>query len=390
VTSKQRLLEAININEPDRVPIVCHGLVGWDEQCWYNSKSSYKSLMDLIREKTDCLHMASLPPPAFGNAADAVRGVESASKKSSENIIVNARREGKALFIETIYHTPKGNLKSLHRVNDDVCTVWTLEHTLKTIDDIDKFISLDWQQADQLDLSDFAQKQQDLGDKGIMMPSISDPIAELGELFEMSEFLILAFTETKKIKRAMDFIHEFQIAHLKALLQAGLKASVDWSQCLFRICGPEYATEPYLPPDYFALLVTPYVKRMSEVIHQYGAKVRFHCHGRVRAVLDEIMKTQPDALDPVEPPPDGDIELGEVKKRIGDRVCLFGNIEISLLENGQAEQVRDFVIDSLNQAKAGGGFVCMPTGAPLNDPLSPNTEENYRIFIETALEYGKY
>lgn len=390
MTSKQRLLYAIAMKQPDRVPIVCHGLIGWDPQCWYNQKDSYKSLMDLIREKTDCLHMASLPPPAFGNAADAVRAVESASQKRSERITVNKRREEKSLFIETIYHTPKGQLKSLHRLNDDVCTVWTLEHPLKTIDDIDKFISLDWQQADELDLSEFAKKQRDLGDKGIMMPSISDPIAELGELFEMSEFLILAFTETERIKRAMDFIHEFQITHLKALLQAGLQAGVDWSQCLFRICGPEFATEPYLPPEYFALFVTPYVKPMSDIIHQYGSKVRFHCHGRLSAVLDEIMKTEPDALDPVEPPPDGDIELGQVKKRIGDKVCLFGNIEISLLENGQPEQVRDFTIDSLNQAKAGGGFVCMPTAAPINDPLSPKTEENYRVFIDTALQYGKY
>ena len=91
-----------------------------------------------------------------------------------------------------------------------------------------------------------------------------------------------------------------------------------------------------LPPEYFADFVTPYVKRMSELIHQYGAKMRLHCHGNIARVLDEIMKTEPDALDPIEPPPDGDIELGEVKKRIGDKVCLFGNIEMSLLEQGEA------------------------------------------------------
>jgi hypothetical protein len=390
MTSKQRLLKVIALEQTDRVPIVCHGLVGWDPQCWYNQKDSYKPLMDLIREKTDCLHMASLPAPAFGNAADDVRVVDSAPQKKNQRITTNQWRQRNSLFSETIYDTPKGRLKSLHRINDDLCTVWTLEHPLKTIDDIDKFISLDWQPADDLDLTDFAKKQHDLGDNGIMMPSITDPLGELGELFEMSEFLILAFTETEKIKRAMDFLFEFQINHLNALFQAGIKAGVDWSQCLFRICGPEFATEPYLPPEYFASFVTPYVKPMSDVIHQYGSKMRFHCHGRLSAVLDEIMKTEPDALDPIEPPPDGDIELKEVKKRIGDKVCLFGNIEINLLENGQPEQVRDFTIDSLNQAKAGGGFVCMPTAAPINDPLSPKTEQNYRTFIDTALRYGKY
>jgi hypothetical protein len=102
------------------------------------------------------------------------------------------------------------------------------------------------------------------------------------------------------------------------------------------------------------------------------------------------MKTEPDALDPIEPPPDGDIKLAEVKKQIGDRVCLFGNIELKLLEHGKPEQVRDFIIDSMTAAKGGGGYVCMPSAAPINDPLSDKTFENYKVFIETALKYGEY
>jgi hypothetical protein len=346
--------------------------------------------MDMVREKTDCLYMAALPAAPFGNAADAVRGVDSQPTSLNKNITTKKRREGKSQFIETTYHTPKGELKSLHRTDDDIFTVWTIEHLLKDIDDIDRYISFDWQQAGALDLTGFATVQSELGENGIMMPTVGDAICEVGELFEFSRFLVFATTQTNRIKYLMDFIHQRQIAHLQNVMEAGLNAGVNWTESLFRICGPEYATPPFLAPDYFPLFVTPYVKRISDILHQYGAKTRIHCHGKIAKVLDEIMKTEPDAMDPVEPPPDGDIELGRVKKQTGAKVCLFGNIEIKLLEHGEPGEVREFVIDAMNQAKKGGRFVIMPTAAPINDPLSQKTLENYAVFIETALEYGSY
>jgi len=388
--SRQRLLKALELKQTDRIGINCGELNSLDPDNWYNKQPSYKPLMDLVCQNSDCLCMDSLPVSPFGNAADAVAGRKTDSDKSNEFITTGNWRKGSSQFTQTIYRTPKGTLKTVHRTDDNIYTVWTIEHLLKTVDDIDKYISIPIATPGRFDLSDFAEKQKKLADSGLMMPSLSDPICEVAELFEMGQFLVLAMTETAKIKYFLDFVHEHQMTYLKAVLKAGNKAGIDWTQTLFRICGPEYATEPYLPPQYFANFVTPYVKKMTEIIHQFGAKVRFHCHGRIAAALDEIAKTNADALDPIEPPPDGDMELSEVKKRIGDRMCLFGNIEVKLLEHGSTDEVRKFTIDAINQAKAGGGFVIMPTAAPIGSPLAKKTLQNYKTFIQTALKNGKY
>jgi uroporphyrinogen-III decarboxylase len=385
-TSQERLLAVLSGRIPDRVPISCYELVGYDFTNWYYQHPSYKSLMDLIRNKTDCLYMATLPEPPYLNVVNP----QQAAEMFPSGITYKKRREGRSLLIEVTCHTPKGDLKGTCRTDDDIFTVWRLEHLLKDIDDIDKYISFECELPDRYDLNEFATTQAILGENGIMMPSLSDPICEVADLFEMGQFLVLSMTNTNRILYLMDFIHERQMSYLKNILKSGISAGVDWSQCLFRICGPEYATPPYLPPRYFSIFVTPYVRRMSDLLHQYGAKMRFHCHGKIGKVLDEIIKTEPDAIDPIEPLPDGDITLGEVKKRIGNKVCLFGNIELKLLEHGQPEEVCDFVIEALKQAKSGGRFVCMPTAAPINDKLSLKTENNYRIFIETVLEYGMY
>ena len=41
-------------------------------------------------------------------------------------------------------------------------------------------------------------------------------------------------------------------------------------------------------------------------------------------------------------------------------------------------------------AKEGGGFVIMPTAEPITIPLAQKTTENYKVFINTALEEGEY
>jgi hypothetical protein len=96
------------------------------------------------------------------------------------------------------------------------------------------------------------------------------------------------------------------------------------------------------------------------------------------------------ALDPIEPPPDGDITLREVKEQYGDKLVLFGNTELKLLEHGTAEEVREAVREQMDSAKAGGGYVLMPTAAPINEPLAPQTERNYFSWIDAGLEFGGY
>jgi uroporphyrinogen-III decarboxylase len=194
---------------------------------------------------------------------------------------------------------------------------------------------------------------------------------------------VWALSEPEHFLRTVEILHERCMENLRRKLD---NQTVD----LYRICGPEYATPPYLPPEMFERCVVPYVKEMIDLIHARGAKARFHCHGRVGQVLEMIAATDADAIDPCEAPPDGDIELTDIKRRVGDRLCLFGNLQLKLLEHGSREQVAEAVRASFRAAKQGGGYVIMPTAAPINVPLAGKTEENYITFIETALEEGVY
>ena len=188
----------------------------------------------------------------------------------------------------------------------------------------------------------------------------------------------------KKIKYFLDAIHERQMHSLKEMLKHDVK------DVIFRVCGPEYATPPYLSPDYFYDMVTCYLIEICKEIKKAGGIPRIHSHGKIKKVIDQFAMTEADCLDPVEPPPDGDIELSEVKRLYGEKFCIFGNMELKELEQSNEDRIELLVRESMNAAKGNTGFVLMPTSAPINVPLSQNAERNYIKMIECALEYGRY
>jgi uroporphyrinogen decarboxylase len=200
---------------------------------------------------------------------------------------------------------------------------------------------------------------------------------------EFGEATVWALTEPEHFKATLDELHRRNMVNLKNMLET---QAVD----LYRICGPEYVTPPYLSPKHFEQFVFPYLCDMVALIHEYGSKARIHSHGRIGQVLDMMLDTGADAIDPCEAPPDGDITLADVKKKATGKLCLFGNIQLKLLENGTTDDVRANVADCMNAAKDGGGYIIMPTAAPINIPLSPKTAANYQAFIQAALELGRY
>jgi len=129
---------------------------------------------------------------------------------------------------------------------------------------------------------------------------------------------------------------------------------------------------------------------MVELIHSRGAKARLHCHGKIGDVLDPIAMTGADGLDPCEPPPAGDTPLVQVKERVGHDMCIFGNLELRLLETAAPDAIEEAVRECMRVGKPGGGYVIMPTAAPINVPLASRTEENYLRFIDAAVESGRY
>jgi hypothetical protein len=114
-----------------------------------------------------------------------------------------------------------------------------------------------------------------------------------------------------------------------------------------------------------------------------------HCHGRVNTVLDEFVQGGVQLLDPVEPPPQGDIEIAEAKQRAAaGPMTLIGNIEHSDLCQRSTQEIERLV----RQAVCDGGrkhFILGASDVPIS-AIDERVRDNLICFIEAGIRYGTF
>ncbi|MEA4890311.1 MAG: uroporphyrinogen decarboxylase family protein [Clostridiaceae bacterium] len=369
LTSKERILNTIYRRSTDHVPVSLYELSGSGPDSWQEKEPSYRPVMAAVHRNCDYLY--HLPSPVSYPVL-------------AEQTESRSWRDGDSQYIRQILHTPKGDLTQQLRIMDGVHTTWTTEHYLKSTDDIDKYLSLDFSRT-AYDETCISAAKQWIGDRGLVCINEADPVGWAASLFDMSEYLVLCLTEPAKMKYFHDAVFDIQMEKLQMTLHE------DCRDIMFRLCGPEYVTPPYLPESLFHDLVTRYVAAMSSAMKKAGAIPRIHSHGRVKNLLWEMAEyTDVLVIDPLEPPPDGDIDLRQVKSLYGGRFTLCGNLEVREFEFSTAERIDEAVKKIMEEAKDGGGFILMPTATPCCVPLTPKAEENLLQFVESGLKYGQY
>jgi uroporphyrinogen-III decarboxylase len=106
------------------------------------------------------------------------------------------------------------------------------------------------------------------------------------------------------------------------------------------------------------------------------------------SILDDIASMGADGLDPIEPPPQGDVELKYVRQRYGKDMVLFGNLEMSDVENLPTDKFAEKVKRAIAEGTSGSGrgFVLMPSACPYGRELSTLALRNYEKMIEVVEE----
>lgn len=139
--------------------------------------------------------------------------------------------------------------------------------------------------------------------------------------------------------------------------------------CFFLCSDYCFNDNPFLSPDMFDEFVTPYLKQLVAGYREQGYYVVKHTDGNIMPILDSLVSTNPHALHSIDP--QGRVDIAEVKRRVGDKVCLIGNVNCAMLQSGTDEEVAGSVRYALQHGMPGGGYVfgtsnCVYTGLALN------------------------
>ncbi|HUU09131.1 MAG TPA: uroporphyrinogen decarboxylase family protein [Phycisphaerae bacterium] len=378
MTRRQRLMATLRGETVDRPAVNFYEIGGFGidpaDTDPFNvyTDPSWRPLIDLAEAETDLVRMVS---PAMRPAAGNPRGEFFAEETWTER---------GSRFTRTTLRVAGRTMTALARRDPDVNTWWQIEHLLKTLDDLRAYLELpDAVFASEPDTSNLEAAERDVGDRGIVMVDCGDPLCAAAPLFAMADYLVVAFTEPRLFHRLLE-------KHARPIHATTERVARAFPGRLWRICGPEYATEPYLPPRLFREYVVPYTGPMVEAIHRHGGFARVHCHGRLRSALPHIMTMGPAAIDPVEPPPQGDVRLADVRREFGRDLVLFGNIESSEIANTRSAAFERRVAQALRDGTAGRGrgFVLMPSACPVGRKVTAREMANYRTMVRLATTFG--
>jgi hypothetical protein len=289
-----------------------------------------------------------------------------------------------ARFTTTTLHINGRTMTQVDRRDEGLDTTWMVEHLLKDVDDLKAYLELPDEVFDgEPDVSPFAKADAEVGDRGIVMIDTEDPVCVAAQLFSMDTYTLIAYTETALFHRVLEKVA--RPLHVRTEKVARAVPGHLW-----RIYGPEYVTEPYLPTPLFEEYVVRYTKPMVNAIKKYGGYPRIHCHGRIKSVLPHFVEMGADATDPIEPPPQGDVQLADVRREYGVDLVLFGNIEVSDIENLEPSDFEKVVAKALCDGTQGDGrgFVLMPSSCPYGREISDRTYANYESMVRLTKAWG--
>jgi len=141
---------------------------------------------------------------------------------------------------------------------------------------------------------------------------------------------------------------------------------------------------PFLSPSMFSEFIAPYLAKLIKGYRDMGFYTIKHTDGNIMPILDQLVQARPHAFHSLDP--QAGVDIKEVKKLVGDKVCLIGNVNCGLLQTGTPEQVAESAEYALKWGMPGYGYIfstsnCVYTGMPL---------ERYRIMLDVWRKHGDY
>ena len=152
-------------------------------------------------------------------------------------------------------------------------------------------------------------------------------------------------------KQMMDNV----ILHNKILAEAGIEVGL---MC----CDYCYNSGPFISPKQFGEFIQPYLAKIIEEGKKEGLYMIKHTDVNIMPILDQLVECRPHALHSIDPM--ADVDIKEVKARVGDKVCLCGNVHCAAMQTGTDEEVIASAEYCMTHGKPNGGYIFCTSNVP--------------------------
>jgi len=207
---------------------------------------------------------------------------------------------------------------------------------------------------------------------------VTSPFDYFLNLFGFREAFVGLIEEPAKVK---DILQRYTAA-VKKIAVGLVEHKVD----AVKVSSP-YAGSGFISPAFYREFVLPYEHQIAQVVQNRGVPAYVHTCGAIKDRLEMMIEAGFSGLECLDPPPLGNVELAEAKRRFGGQAFIKGNIDpVNVLLSGPEELIRRDARHRLDIGKPGGGYILSTACS-----IAPRTRRrNVEILAEIVEERGFY
>jgi hypothetical protein len=335
MTSRERILCAIELGTPDRVPVTPWGFGYLDEDSEIGQR--------LLHECDPFIGARVKGDDYFLGSAVTTRAEE---------------RDGKTY---NVIETPEGDLYAWRQKTD--ITSAQMEFHCKSAEDVHRLLSIPWEPPE-VDATPFIERKDQIGEEGLCGVGMTNPGGIAARFISPQDYSLMWIDDRDTFMELVEVAAERCYHWVEECCRQGVDC--------FRIIGGEFASTQ-LGPEGFRETMLRFDRPLVEIMHEHGALAHYHNHGPMDQYLEMLADIGMDSLDPLEGPPWGDTTLAECKERIGDRVCLLGNLDdMEIIGKVDGETIEQLAEECIEAAGPGGYLLGGTTSGTYDEHAAEN------------------
>ena len=368
MTSKERMLCALDRGKPDRLPVSVHQ---WQP---YHLDKYLGGISDLEAFEKFGMDAQIQYFAEMGQfwVANADFSKSSTPQWRDEAEIISDDPDNRIIHHTIV--TPGGNLT--YKTGGNRKTTWITEYMIKHDEDIeliDKYMPVPT-----LDPKPVAELYDKIGDRGILRGFVWGDQAGCWQhaccLKDVNQLILDCFDKP-------DWVHRL----LKILLEKKLRFAEGMKGAKFDLIetGGGSSSSTLISPRMHEEFCLPYDRKIHDVLHELGFKITYHTCGGTLGIEEMIVANGCDVSETLAPPSiGGNQEPWEFKKKVGNRLALIGGVDqFNVVTDGDEQYIRKKVFELFEKVGYDGGYICS-----LADHFFETPPEKLKIFADAASE----
>jgi uroporphyrinogen decarboxylase len=376
MNAPERVLKAVNHEEPDRVPA-------------FESAFTNNTIMAHYGIKMKVLKVRRIPDSLIKKGAESKTILRAGHKKLYEFY----RRAGLDMVPSISSIFPRKFLKGGITVDeygkmskqeiyekDGTAIGGYIGGYFKSFEDYENWEPLDPHWIARTNSFEVARElQKEMNNEIFAVPSTGSLMECAWEGFGLELFSrILA--KPKQAKKVFDDMGEFTLELVKILAERDAQMILLWDDY-------GYKNGLFMSPRLYRMYVFPWIKQICDAAHKHDCKIMLHSDGDLMQIFEDIVNCGVDVINPVESTTaNPEYDIFKLNEKYGDRLAFSGNLSPIKLALSEISEIEADAKKLIKELAPGGGYI-FGSGHSINPAV---TLDRFEAMQNIKRKYGTY